>query len=557
MPRTLPYKDDEGGMAKAQLLKIETYAKKLNEMIHPDDELEAWVQSKLSVVAAYMGDIKHYLDYELNKFENGGNVDGMKKYEVEFSWESESDDDWEGRKVKVYANSIEEASRIVTDKFGKYYKGFQIVEVELDKDEDFDVVKDGNKVGSVKARNLEEAARKASEWYGKDYEVKEEEEDDDDDDEDKFSNGGDIDYDRVISLYESYLKNGEEYMRLLAQSVYSKEKEDAFIERAKKATFKKFDDGRYDYKQEVFVHNKGVKTPYLDKYKVFSDGGSVRVPVDTKISQEEVDKFTEYVYRYYGKNGIYADQLNGGFNKTKIRKAVNQYLENLDKAETWGGGDSLDRENVRLILQPDYALFSNGGIAIREEGSTLTEDMKEAEEWIGKDKWNMLSTEDKIETTKMLKYRGYIGYPAWEEDIETVSAMQYNKGGGIEKEWIAVYQKKNNQIVITVNGKSKEEAYRNAEMSKASNGLVNWDMIDLYVNDEERVMKLGESVNYKGDLYEITQKGGVTHLTRHGEGAWGSDYPTIPLSQINQSELRDMYGNKVFIPYTFAVPKDI
>ena len=68
MSRKLDYQDYEGDMAKSQLMKIENYARKLNEMIHPDDELEAWVQSKLSVVAAYMGDIKHYLDYELKYF---------------------------------------------------------------------------------------------------------------------------------------------------------------------------------------------------------------------------------------------------------------------------------------------------------------------------------------------------------------------------------------------------------------------------------------------------------------------------------------------------------
>jgi hypothetical protein len=67
MSRKLSYKDYEGDMAKAQLEKIEMYAEKLNEMIHPEDELEAWVQTKLSIVAAYMGDVKHYLDYQLKK----------------------------------------------------------------------------------------------------------------------------------------------------------------------------------------------------------------------------------------------------------------------------------------------------------------------------------------------------------------------------------------------------------------------------------------------------------------------------------------------------------
>ena len=74
MARKLRYNEEEGGMAKAQLMKIENYAAKLNDMINPDDELEAWVQSKLSVIAAYMGDIKHYLDYELKQFADGGGV---------------------------------------------------------------------------------------------------------------------------------------------------------------------------------------------------------------------------------------------------------------------------------------------------------------------------------------------------------------------------------------------------------------------------------------------------------------------------------------------------
>lgn len=81
--RQLKEDDYEGQMAKAQLMKIENYAKKLNDMIHDQDELEAWVQAKLSVVAAYMGDIKHYLDYELEKagekIENKEEIDELFK----------------------------------------------------------------------------------------------------------------------------------------------------------------------------------------------------------------------------------------------------------------------------------------------------------------------------------------------------------------------------------------------------------------------------------------------------------------------------------------------
>lgn len=88
--RKLSREDYEGDMAKAQLQKIESYAAKLNEMIHPQDELEAWVQAKLSVVAAYMGDVKHYLDYELQKIGEG-------EVEVEKIEENKEEEDiWKG-----------------------------------------------------------------------------------------------------------------------------------------------------------------------------------------------------------------------------------------------------------------------------------------------------------------------------------------------------------------------------------------------------------------------------------------------------------------------------
>lgn len=80
--RHLKEDDYEGQMAKAQLMKIENYAKKLNEMIHDQDELEAWVQAKLSVVAAYMGDVKHYLDYELEK--SGENIENKEEIDELF-----------------------------------------------------------------------------------------------------------------------------------------------------------------------------------------------------------------------------------------------------------------------------------------------------------------------------------------------------------------------------------------------------------------------------------------------------------------------------------------
>jgi hypothetical protein len=72
-----------------------------------------------------------------------------------------------------------------------------------------------------------------------------------------------------------------------------------------------------------------------------------------------------------------------------------------------------------------------------------------------------------------------------------------------------------------------------------------------YAKGGEISLGLGQPVTYRGELYEVTQKDGVTHLTLNKEGAWGSDYPMIPLSMVNQNELRNIHGQKVYIPYTF------
>lgn len=69
--------DHEGDMAKSELQKIEKYAKYLDENIKTDTQLMAWVQSKISRMATDMGDVKHYMEYQVNnKKAMGGLVVG-------------------------------------------------------------------------------------------------------------------------------------------------------------------------------------------------------------------------------------------------------------------------------------------------------------------------------------------------------------------------------------------------------------------------------------------------------------------------------------------------
>jgi hypothetical protein len=62
--RQLDHHDEEGRMAKSQLYRAAKYAQEIMDNISDDDELEAWVQSKITKAADYLGAVKHYLEYE-------------------------------------------------------------------------------------------------------------------------------------------------------------------------------------------------------------------------------------------------------------------------------------------------------------------------------------------------------------------------------------------------------------------------------------------------------------------------------------------------------------
>ena len=58
--------DKEGGMAKKQLYRMAKYAIMLHDALDDETQLEAWVQSKLTIASEYLGKVKHYLEYEMN-----------------------------------------------------------------------------------------------------------------------------------------------------------------------------------------------------------------------------------------------------------------------------------------------------------------------------------------------------------------------------------------------------------------------------------------------------------------------------------------------------------
>ena len=53
--------DREGAMAKADLFKLANYSLKLFKQIQDEDQLEAWVQAKITKAADYVASVYHYL----------------------------------------------------------------------------------------------------------------------------------------------------------------------------------------------------------------------------------------------------------------------------------------------------------------------------------------------------------------------------------------------------------------------------------------------------------------------------------------------------------------
>ena len=70
-----------------------------------------------------------------------------------------------------------------------------------------------------------------------------------------------------------------------------------------------------------------------------------------KITKTEIKEFQLYCFEFYGANGIYSDELKGGASSNLLRKAIEIYLLSINELRSWGGGDSVDRERVREILE--------------------------------------------------------------------------------------------------------------------------------------------------------------------------------------------------------------
>jgi hypothetical protein len=73
MPASGP--DREGAMARADLYKCANYSLKLFKKLSDEDQLEGWVQAKITKAADYIASVYHYLEYEMKFSEYGHHLD--------------------------------------------------------------------------------------------------------------------------------------------------------------------------------------------------------------------------------------------------------------------------------------------------------------------------------------------------------------------------------------------------------------------------------------------------------------------------------------------------
>jgi hypothetical protein len=80
----MPNRDDhEAAMARADLYKLANYSFKLFKMIQDGDQLEGWVQAKITKAADYVASVYHFMEYEKKFSEYGETLNDADVYTEE------------------------------------------------------------------------------------------------------------------------------------------------------------------------------------------------------------------------------------------------------------------------------------------------------------------------------------------------------------------------------------------------------------------------------------------------------------------------------------------
>ena len=77
----MPENDHEAAMARADLYKLAQYSAKLFKMIQEGQQLEGWVQAKITKSADYIASVYHFMAYEMKVSEYGEALENAEVYE--------------------------------------------------------------------------------------------------------------------------------------------------------------------------------------------------------------------------------------------------------------------------------------------------------------------------------------------------------------------------------------------------------------------------------------------------------------------------------------------
>lgn len=116
--------DDEGAMARSQLLKLAKYSDALMGMMNDNTQLPAWVQAKITKSASYLGAVKHFIEgeVELNEAVDGDPMSENAQVDPEQQMDEES---WE----KVAEQQMDESWEKVKALVKEY--GFRMIEYHI------------------------------------------------------------------------------------------------------------------------------------------------------------------------------------------------------------------------------------------------------------------------------------------------------------------------------------------------------------------------------------------------------------------------------------------
>ena len=112
--------DKEGAMAKADLFKLSNYSYKLFKKLEDEQQLESWVQAKITKAADYIASVYHYLEYEMKFSEYGAKLENSDVYSE--SQKAELRNKLSEAKDTIRALKIAQAEKLAESKSSKSKK---------------------------------------------------------------------------------------------------------------------------------------------------------------------------------------------------------------------------------------------------------------------------------------------------------------------------------------------------------------------------------------------------------------------------------------------------